>query len=40
MLEIAQQAIANWSGEEASLALSIVEAELEEFMKAHAVAIQ
>jgi hypothetical protein len=40
VLEIAQQAIAHWSGEEASLALGMVEAELEQFVKSHAIAIQ
>lgn len=40
MLEIAQQAMARWSGEEASLALGMVEAELDEFMKSHAVVMQ
>ena len=40
VLEIAQQAIAQWSGEEASLALGMVEAELEQFRKARAVVIQ
>jgi hypothetical protein len=40
VLEIAQQVIARWSGEEASLALGMVEAELDAFMKAHAIVIQ
>jgi hypothetical protein len=40
VLEIAQQAIARWSGEEASVALGMVEAELEQFRKAHAAVIQ
>ena len=40
VLEIAQQAIAHWSGEEAPLALGMVEAELEQFVKSHAIVIQ
>jgi hypothetical protein len=40
VLEIAQQAIARWPGEEATLALGTVEAELEQFVKSHAIAIQ
>jgi hypothetical protein len=40
VLEIAQQALARWSGEDASLALGMVEAELDELMNAHAVAVQ
>jgi hypothetical protein len=40
VLEIAQQVIARWSGEEASLALGMVEAELEQFMKSHAIVTQ
>jgi hypothetical protein len=39
VLEIAQQAIAKWPAEDASFALGLVEAELEEFMKAHAIAV-
>ena len=40
VLEIAQQAIARWPGEEATLALGTVEAELEQFMKSHAIVTQ
>jgi hypothetical protein len=40
VLEIAQQVIAQWSGDEASLALGMVEAELEQFVKSHAIVIQ
>jgi hypothetical protein len=40
VLEIAQQVIARWSGEDASLARGMVEAELDAFMKAHAIVIQ
>jgi hypothetical protein len=32
VLEIAQQVIARWSGEDASLALGMLDAELEQFM--------
>jgi hypothetical protein len=40
VLQIAQQFIAAMSGDEASLALDMLDAELDLFMKSHAVAIQ
>jgi flagellar biosynthesis/type III secretory pathway protein FliH len=40
VLEIAQQVIADRSDEEVELALAMLRAELDQFMKAHAVAIQ
>jgi hypothetical protein len=40
VLQIAQQVIAERSGEEASLALNMLDAELDEFMKSHAITIQ
>jgi len=40
VLQIAQQLIAARSGDEVSLALSMFDAELEQFMKSHAIAIQ
>ena len=40
VLQIAQQMIADRSGEEVSLALDMLDAELDQFMKAHAVAVQ
>jgi hypothetical protein len=39
VLQIAQQVIADRSGEEVSLALGMLDAELEQFMKAHAIAV-
>ena len=40
VLQIAQQVITERSGEETSLALNMLDAELEQFMKSPAVAIQ
>jgi hypothetical protein len=40
VLQIAQQVLAERSGEEVSLALGMLDAELDQFMKAHAIAIQ
>jgi len=40
VLQIAQQIVEDRSGEEVSLALDILEAELDRFMKSLAVAIQ
>jgi hypothetical protein len=40
VLQIAQQVIAERSGEEVSLAMDMLDAELEQFMKSHAIAIQ
>jgi len=40
MLEIAKQVIAHRSSEEVFLALGMLDAELERFIRAHAVAIQ
>jgi hypothetical protein len=40
VLQIAQQVIADRSGEEVSLALDMLVAELDQFMKSHAIAIQ
>jgi hypothetical protein len=40
VLQIALHVLAERSGEEAALALGMLDAELDEFMKAHAVAIQ
>jgi len=40
VLQIAQQVIADRSGEEVSLALDILDAELDRFMTSHAVAFQ
>jgi hypothetical protein len=40
VLQIAQQMLALRSGEEVALALGMLDAELDQFMKAHAVAIQ
>jgi hypothetical protein len=40
VLQIAQQVIANRSGEEVSLALAMLDGELDEFIKAHAVVTQ
>jgi hypothetical protein len=40
VLQIAQQVIAEMSNEEASLALGMLDAELDQFMKSHAVVIQ
>jgi hypothetical protein len=39
-LQIAQHVLAARSGEEAALALGTLDAEIEEFMSAHAVAVQ
>jgi hypothetical protein len=40
VLQIAKQVIADRSAEEVSLALGMLTAELDEFMKSHAVAVQ
>jgi predicted membrane-bound spermidine synthase len=40
VLQIAQHVIAQRSGEEVPLVLGMLDAELDEFMKSHAVAIQ
>jgi hypothetical protein len=40
VLQIAQEVIADRSGDEVSLALGMLDAELEQFMKSHAIAIQ
>jgi len=40
VLQIVEQAVAHESAEAAALALSTLGAELDEFMKAHAIAIQ
>jgi hypothetical protein len=40
VLQIAQQVFAHRSGEEAAPALGMLDAELDEFMKSHAIAIQ
>jgi hypothetical protein len=40
VLQILQQVVEHGSAEAAALALSALTAELEEFMKAHAVAVQ
>jgi hypothetical protein len=40
VLQIAQQMISDSSNEEASLAWGMMDAELDEFIKAHAVAVQ
>jgi hypothetical protein len=40
VLQIAQQIIAERSGEEVSLALGMLDAELDQFMRSHAVAMQ
>jgi hypothetical protein len=40
VLQIALHVLAERPGEEATLALGMLDAELDEFMKAHAVAIQ
>jgi hypothetical protein len=40
VLQIVKQIVADRSAEDAALALGILSAELEEFMKAHAVAVQ
>jgi hypothetical protein len=40
VLQIAQQVIADRSGEEVSLALDMLDAELDQFMKSYAIAIQ
>jgi hypothetical protein len=40
VLQIAQQIIAERSGEEVSLALGMLDGELDQFMRFHAVAIQ
>jgi hypothetical protein len=40
VLQIAQQVIVDRSGEEVSLVLGMVDAELAQFIKAHAIAIQ
>jgi hypothetical protein len=40
VLQIARHVIAERSGEEAALALGMLDAELDQFMKAHAVAVQ
>jgi hypothetical protein len=39
-LQIAQHVLAERSGEEVALALGMLDAEIEQFMKAHAVAVQ
>jgi hypothetical protein len=40
MLQIAQHVIADRSGEEVSLALGMLDAELDQFMKSHAIVVQ
>jgi hypothetical protein len=40
VLQIAQQVIADRSGNEVSLALGMLDAELDQFMKSHAVVVQ
>jgi hypothetical protein len=40
VLQIAQQMIARRSGEELSLAMNMLDSELDDFMKSHAIAIQ
>jgi hypothetical protein len=40
VLQITQQVLAQRSGEEVSVALDMLDAELDQFMKSHPVAIQ
>jgi hypothetical protein len=40
MLQLVEQVVAEGSPEAAALALGMLDAELDEFMKAHAVAVQ
>ena len=40
VLQIAQQVMTHRSGEEVSLALGVLDAELDQFMKSHAIVVQ